>query len=143
MKTIPRILYYLIQWTWGLPQNLLGLMLTLKYRKCRKEWYHGALITYHNEGWGGISLGMFIIIREKAGENWIHEAKIHEYGHSVQSLLLGPLYLFVIGIPSMVWCKMTEKIVFGHVNEYYAFYPESTANALGQLATGQRMRLND
>jgi len=143
MKVLGYFIYYLIQWTWGLPQNLLGLYMFVKHRKCRREFYHGDVLIYHKEGWAGISLGMFIIIKEKAGENWIHEAKIHEYGHSIQSLILGPLYLFVIGIPSMLLYKMTENIIFGHVNEYYEFYPERWANHLGQKVTGERMRLND
>jgi hypothetical protein len=143
MKAVFYTLYWILQWTWGLPQNLLGLFLALKHRRCKKEWYHGALVTYHKERWGGISLGMFILIKENAGENWIHEAKIHEYGHSIQSLILGPLYLLVIGLPSFLWCKATGNIIFGHVNEYYEFYPESWANSLGQHVTGQKMRLND
>ncbi|MDD3946375.1 MAG: hypothetical protein PHI19_00860 [Clostridia bacterium] len=143
MKGIKYFFYYLLQFTWGLPQNLLGFYLFLKYRKCKKEFYHGAIIVYHHDNWGGVSLGMFIIIKASGGENWIHEAKIHEYGHSIQSLILGPLYLLVIGLPSSWLYHMTEKIVFGHVNEYYLFYPERWANYLGQLVTGEKMRLND
>lgn len=142
-KILRYFFFYLIQFSWGLIQNLLGLALLIKYRKCKKEWYHGALLVYHDQKWGGMSLGMFIFVKASAGENWLYEARIHEYGHTVQSLILGPLYLFVIGIPSFVWNRSVQGIIFGHVNEYYAFYPESWANSLGQLVTQQKMRLND
>ncbi len=142
VKIIKYTLFYLVQFTWGLPQNILGLCMLIKHRKCKKEFYHGSLIIYHNGNWGGVSLGMFIIIRGNADENWIHEAKIHEYGHTIQSLILGPLYLFVIGIPSSSMYRATRKIIYGYVGEYYYFYPEAWANTLGQRATGERMRLN-
>ena len=28
---------------------------------------------------------------------------VHEYGHTIQSLIFGPLYLIVMGIPSTLW----------------------------------------
>jgi len=27
---------------------------------------------------------------------------VHEYGHTIQSIILGPLYLLIIGIPSSI-----------------------------------------
>ena len=59
-----KFFYYLIQFTWGLPQNIMGFLLSLKYRKNKKEKFFNSLITYHHEKWGGISLGMFIIEKE-------------------------------------------------------------------------------
>lgn len=28
---------------------------------------------------------------------------VHEYGYTIQSLIFGPLYLIIIGIPSTLW----------------------------------------
>lgn len=140
-KIISYILFYIVQFTWGLPQNLLGLFLLIKYRKCKKEYYHGSIIIYHNGNWGGVSTGIFIVINGNRGENWIYDAKIHEYGHTVQSLILGPLFTFVIGIPSSLWRQKTKNIIFSDF-EYYCFYTESWANVLGQRATKEKMRLN-
>jgi hypothetical protein len=48
---------------------------------------------------GAISLGMFIFtFTPHVSDRLVR----HEYGHSIQSMVLGPLYLLMIGIPSMV-----------------------------------------
>jgi hypothetical protein len=132
-----KILYYLIQFTWGLPQNIVGFFLTLKYRKNKKENFFNSLITYHYDNWGGISLGMFILINGNRDKEWIDTTKVHEFGHSIQSLILGPLFLFVIGIPSIVWCnskKYTKLRKESNVS-YFDFYPEKWANYLGSKVT--------
>lgn len=141
MKNVLLVLYWIIQWTWGILQNLLGLYLTYKMRNGKKEWYHGSLITYHNEDWGGISLGMFIIMNGKKNQKWTNETRIHEYGHTIQSLILGPLYLFVIGIPSIIWCN-SKRFIEKRKNydiSYFSFYPERWANYLGEKATGEKL----
>jgi|AGTN01.1.fsa_nt_gi hypothetical protein len=138
MKYIKLFLYYILQWTWALPQNLLGLFLFLKYRKNPRELIHGALLTYHYEEWGGVSLGMFIVINGGLSEEWTRCAKIHEYGHTIQSLILGPLYLLIIGIPSFLWCN-TKWGIARHKKAkylYYTFFPEKWANYLGERVTG-------
>ena len=62
---------------------------------------------------------------------------VHEFGHSVQSMLLGLLYLPVIGIPSFIWCNLPpfRKLRKEKGVSYYRFYPESSANFLGNLVT--------
>lgn len=58
----------------------------------------------------------------------------HEYGHTIQSKLLGPLYLFIIGIPSIVWASIYgTKLVPETKNGYYKFYTEKWADKLGQV----------
>lgn len=32
----------------------------------------------------------------------------HEYGHQLQSYILGPLYLLIIGLPSGLWCWFVQ-----------------------------------
>lgn len=48
-----------------------------------------------------MSLGLFIFM---FGGRYIgdEETLKHEYGHSIQSKILGPLYLIVIGLPSLM-----------------------------------------
>lgn len=133
------ILFYIINFTWGILQNIMGLFLLIKYRKCKKKWFHGALIIYHNENWGGISMGMFIVINGNRKEKWITETKVHEYGHCIQTLILGPLYLFVVGIPSFIWCNAKKYITLRKEKQvsYFDFYPERWANYLGEKTTKQ------
>lgn len=124
------LLYRLIQLTWGLPQTLLGALLYLRYRQCPHEVYRGAIVTRWPRG-GGVSLGMFIFI-EDTGSRDEYILK-HEYGHTVQSLLLGPLYLVVIGIPSFIWANLPffEKRRHKRQVPYNSFIVEKTADRLG------------
>ena len=83
---------------WQLPQNLLGLLLLLFYK--REKIYHklnGRRFYYTKEMPSGISLGNYIIMRYEDYSNGMK----HEYGHSIQSRYLGWLYLLVIGLPSL------------------------------------------
>ena len=57
----------------------------------------------------------------------------------MQSLLRGPLYLFVIGIPSAGWCNAHrfEKMRRAGAS-YFDFYPEKWAEKWGERATGEK-----
>lgn len=134
-----RILFYLIQFTWGLPQNIAGALLAFLYRKNKKEIYHNSLITYHDSDWGGISLGIFILLNDNRSKEWIDKTKVHEYGHTIQSLILGPLYIFIIGIPSIIWCNAKKYVQMRKEKNisYFDFYPEKWANSLGSKTTGE------
>ena len=134
MKTA---LFRLWQWTWGLPQTLLGFVIFLICRKCPHERYHGAIVTRWGQR-GSLGVGMFLFLGEDDPQ-----VLVHEYGHAVQSLILGPLFLPVMGIPSFLWCNLPpcrrlrkEKGV-----SYYAFYPEKNANFFGRLVTKERCEL--
>ncbi len=139
MKKLLYPIYWLIQWTWGLPQTLIGLVYSLAQGKVKREFYHGAIITYHNGNWGGISLGMFTLVNGNRPPIWTKYARVHEYGHTIQSLILGPFYLLVIGLPSIIWCNSKKHIERRNqgLETYYDFYPESGANTLGALVTGE------
>lgn len=99
----------------------------------------GAVVTYHDGAFGGVSLGMFVFVNGSRPEEWTRDAEVHEYGHCVQSLLLGPLYLLVIGLPSALWCGLgaCERYRRKHAVSYYALYTESWANSWGAAATGR------
>ena len=64
---------------------------------------------------------------------------VHEYGHTIQSLVLGPLYLLVVGLPSIIWLNAPFLANMRKQRDlsYYAFYTERLANALGERATGE------
>ena len=63
---------------------------------------------------------------------------VHEYGHTIQSLILGPLYLIVIGIPSTMWAFLFEKKRKDEQIPYGAFFTEKWANRLGERVTGEK-----
>ncbi len=136
-KGLPKVLFLLWQWTWGLPVNLIGaIMYLILYPKCRHGHFMNAHITYVPWKFGGLSLGTFIFMADHGREPWTHDTRIHEYGHTIQCLLLGPLYWFVIGVPSAVWCNFFDGWRKKHNRSYYDLYCEKWANAWGEKWTG-------
>ncbi len=109
----------ILLYIWQLPQNILGLILWLIVGKDRIR-----AGVYHWKLKGSISLGCLIFLDENA-TNYVLR---HEQGHQVQSRYLGPLYLLVIGLPSIIWAGIVYPIVKG---DYYRFYTEKWANQLG------------
>lgn len=131
------ILFWLWQWTWGFPQTFVGFIVYLICHKCPHGTYRGCITTRWNNR-GSMGMGMFLFLGSEDPQ-----VRVHEFGHSVQSLILGPLFLPVMGIPSLLWCNLPpcrrlrkEKNI-----SYYRFYPESTANYLGSLVTGEACSL--
>ena len=79
-----------------------------------------------------MSLGAFLFLGQGAKSNSEFVLR-HEYGHSIQSMILGPFYLPVIGIPSFLRANvafLSRNWRSGRTG-YYAFYPERWANRLG------------
>ena len=89
-------LFYLVQWTWGLPVNLIGglaFLICTKIKKRRWQRFGYSYIVYLPWKSGGLSLGLFIFMRDNhKSKKWTYNTRIHEYGHTWQCLLLGPLY---------------------------------------------------
>lgn len=151
---ICRTLYVILLCTWGFFQSLAGLVCFMTHIRCRHEIFNACVVTrWHSTS--GISLGIFIFIPD---EKWIVEeniyysrrqvctpaefadmVKVHEYGHTVQSAVMGPLFA-VPGIWSVIWAnskhfqekRRKEKI------DYSRAWPERWANRLGERITGKR-----
>jgi len=135
--------FYLLQWTWGLSQNIAGGVAYLALRKKhRSENYHGARVMYieTDKRFGGVSVGMFVFMKADAEEKWTHDTRIHEVGHCVQSILLGPLYWLVVAIPSVLWCNLPvfrkQHGTRETSHNYYKLYCEGWANVWGVAWTG-------
>ena len=130
MNSFKDLLLKIVHIIWGFPQNLIGFFIFLFCVLQKNKIYH-----YKNDilvEWDfdyGLSLGMFIFVWSHNNQQVIK----HEYGHSIQSLILGPLYLLVIGLPSMIWCHCFGKYRAKNNISYYSFYPEAWANKLGEV----------
>ena len=72
-------------------------------------------------------------------KKWTYNTRIHEYGHTWQCLVLGPLYYLVVAIPSAFWCNVMGGWRKKHNVSYYKLYCEAWANAWGQKFTGMEM----
>ena len=123
---------------WQLPQNLLGFIVGCFLKgKRRLPGLPGIPKVIHFVGarnmYGGVSLGNFVYLRPPVYEKMVR----HEYGHCLQSRLLGPFYLLVIGLPSLIWALWWHP---GRSVDYYSFYTERWAERLGGV---ERRRPSD
>ena len=119
---IKKILHFI----WGLPQNIIGGIMHLIFRwKNPHKKYKNAYVC--KCPLGNVSLGMFIFV---SNLDWEETVK-HEYGHTIQSMILGPLYLLVIGLPSVIWAGCFGKYRRKHNISYYSLYTEAWADKLG------------
>jgi hypothetical protein len=129
----------LIKFLWQLPQTILGFIFLFINRKQinKKSRFKGTRV-YHLSDYSefGISFGEIIFIStDVRGTKLIW----HEYGHTIQSRLLGWLYIFLIGIPSVIrfiWLNKklkgidTESKKKEIISWYYQGYPENWADQL-------------
>lgn len=124
------------QVVWGLPQTAVGLALFLCLwgRVRRRRSFRSAVVSE----WpldAGLSLGLFVFVPHGCPRALL----LHEYGHTLQSLLLGPLYLPVIVVPSLVWAGLPacRRFRARRAYSYYRLYPERWANVLVRRTTGE------
>lgn len=144
-KPVRGVLFHLLQWTWCLPQNLAGLVL-LPFLRGERYRYHGALVTVYRRlkrfsNRSGFSLGSFIFIPEAWSAHDKKHLVVHEYGHTVQSLMLGPLYLPVVGLPSLLWSRRYDRRLIAYRIRGVAYtdrFPENGADRLGEYVTGEK-----
>lgn len=143
-----KIIYCIAQCTWGILQTMLGFVVFLMHYKNNHFCYHGAIITVW-EPKTSVSLGLFVFVTsepyfakkyegEISTEELSNRLLVHEYGHTIQSLILGPLYLIVIGIPSTLWGFLGGKKRRDEQVPYGAFFTEKWANQLGEQVTGEK-----
>ena len=142
------VLYILIQLTWGILQSLLGAVVFLLHIKDSHFMYHGAIVTKW-KGKSSVSLGMFVFVTESpyfvpklkdeySESELANRLLVHEYGHTVQSLILGPLYLIIMGIPSTIWGFVLAKRRKEKQISYFSFFTEKWANSLGERITKEK-----
>ena len=119
---------------WQFPQYCLAILMLgffsskKKIAEVRDVKYADAYLVRGN--FSGISLGRFIILNEKSYQ--LEKTINHEMGHSRQSLYLGPLYLLIVGLPSITMNILTRwKILKGE--NYYKRWPENWADKLGSV----------
>jgi hypothetical protein len=127
-ERLKKVIVLLLQCTWGLPQTLVGLMIYIvcRIRKCRSFRLGGAICTEWRRS-DGISLGLFIFCPENGR---IH---LHEYGHTIQSLMLGPFYPLAVSLPSLLWAGLPqfEKMRREKHIPYSQLYCEKWADRIG------------
>lgn len=124
----------IIATVWQFPQIILGaIILAILGSRVVSTESRGVATVYRYRPrrllWG-VSLGPIIILADHPAHN---ETTVrHEYGHSLQSRMLGPLYLIVVGVPSFLrasWWYLRKL----PKADYYRGYPEAWADSLGRV----------
>lgn len=122
----------MLTYIWQLPQHVLGLAVIFFSAAQYSREYHSSKV-YLTRHTLGISLGKYIIVFQESGETTIR----HEYGHSKQSLYLGPAYLIVIGIPSFTMNLLSALHILD-AKRYYSRWPENWADRLGGVSRNEK-----
>jgi len=124
------VLFYIL-YIWQLPQNILGLLF-IRYYKAKFHGYisdkrHNCtqmIYTIPDIDWG-ISLGLYQFVPLGYKQDIIN----HEFGHCIQSKYLGPLYIIIIGIPSVLAGYLYSKRKLT-LKQYMNFPTEKSAEEL-------------
>lgn len=128
MKIID-ILWYI----WQLPQNLCGLFYKNISKNNRISVIEnndsrsvGAKVFLQKSN-GGVTLGKYIFINQ----DYTDKGAVikHECGHVKQSKILGPLYLIIIGIPSLLHAWFIHDYICENP-DYEHWFTEKWANKL-------------
>ena len=136
-EVLKKALFIVIQCTWGIFQTLIGAAVFLVMFKYRHKMYRCAIDTRWNLNYG-LSLGLFIFTPN--GETpYLKKLRVHEYGHCIQSLAVGPLYL-IIGLISIVWERVPYFTTLRRTKKlpYTACFVEAWASKWGEYITGEK-----
>ena len=123
----------ILLWIWQFPQHLLAIIMKFLLKPESFEYYKECKIYRTRQRYVGVSLGLYIFL----SANYKLPTVMHEYGHSIQSRWLGPLYLVVIGIPSLLFCYVQDRLFHNdwdmekRVKWYYRQPTEKSADRLG------------
>lgn len=121
--------FFPIFFVWCFPQNFIGFIVWI-YHKCIKEGKRvkntDGIVYFETTRFYGCSLGYWVFLKSPSNID-CH----HEYGHQLQSLLLGPLYLLLIGLPSGITCAF--NLHGGNNYKYYILPWENWADSWGGI----------
>lgn len=107
---IQATIYWLVSFTWGclmtIPGALAALFLLLTGHKPKRFGWS----IYFNVGnaWGGLEIGPFFLTDSSDS----YHTKCHEHGHGLQNVAFGPLFPFLISIPSSIRYWLREIISY-------------------------------
>ena len=124
---------------WELPQNIIGALLFIFFAVFSDSVIlddDDPLEMYSPMMRGAISLGIFRVYAYKYlgnGARYVELVRRHEKGHRKQSMMLGPLYLIVIGLPSLIWAALHSSVRRLRTVDYFSFYTEKWADRLSNV----------
>lgn len=124
MRKVFDFIVKVLLWVWQFPQHICALV----YMNRPFDRVDNPVRHYERHNWfgeGSVTLGEYIFANKGVSVKTL----MHEYGHVMQSRILGPLYLLVIGLPSIIHAAIHDKACKN--DDYYHFYTERWADRLG------------
>lgn len=115
---------------WEVPQKVLAHIIKWIVKAERFGRIDDATL-YHWKLKSGLSLSTHIFLPKSVDPRTNAPYVLHEYGHTIQSHKLGPLYLLAVGLPSIIWNGCFKKYREKKGVSYYSVYPENWADKLG------------
>ena len=133
MKLIIKYIENLILFIWQLPQHIVALIyfgyLVMMCKDLGVDSRYKQAIVIPCVMRGAITLGNYVFV----GLNSEYRKTVkHELGHTIQSKILGPLYLIIIGIPSITYCGLRRIFPSLRKKNYYNFFSEKSADYLSE-----------
>lgn len=122
---------------WQLPQALIGLLIYFVLKIEPIEYTNkrtGTTVLWIPTKWQACcSLGPFVFARYDSLQDTLN----HETGHTIQSAILGPVFLLAVALPSvfLFWCRRLGNKSY---EWYMNHYPENWANKLGGVTSFDR-----
>ena len=119
-----------------LPQHLLALILIPLFRAHRGDTFslyetQEPATLYFIPSKFYFSLGDYIFLYKNFVPH-LNPIIRHEFGHTLQSRKYGPLYLLLVGTPSLFFATLT-KIGVLSPSTYHQRFPENEADFLGEV----------
>jgi hypothetical protein len=95
-----------------------------------KPYYWIYSVSVGPDYWGGCELGLCFIRDQKSHGN----LNAHEFGHTFQNCLFGPLFPFIVAIPSAIWYWSREIQPDKKKKPYDSMWFEDAATQCGLYA---------
>lgn len=143
-------LFVFLSLTWGILMTFIGALfyvLTIKKNVYTKLYKGRVCVVLNYRSLGGVSLGLFSYV----GPEDLKSTHRHELGHTIQNAFLGPLFPFIVGLPSIIRAGLWDKLVkrarkLGKTISYDSIWFEGQATRLGnkyfkQLPFGEGKQL--
>lgn len=142
MKTDPNRTFFgrgfqlFSRFTWELPKTVVGNLAShtrnVSGHVDNVDYYGGATLVNDNDPLGGrwgFTLGSYINSKNVLADPFTDELFRHEYGHTLQSRLIGPIYLFNAGLPSLLSATLDYDLDWFNHNHDRSWF-ETQANRM-------------
>lgn len=100
MQLLKLILFYLLSFTWGIIVTAIGFAVSIIFLITghKPSYVCGCFHFEIGKHWGTLTLGPFIFTHHNVDD----VVMSHEFGHSIQNIIFGPVMILLVTIPSII-----------------------------------------